>query len=298
MNDDDKTARIAELEAALAEKSHEAGVLEAQRHILSCRLTALEFQHRAVCDMLFGAANEPSHPRLELTSDEIDGFTMGHTVPMKISTNAPRTVPSNHPFVYTDQEVAHYKSMLDDGQYYFYGQTDYWLQEALDAHSIGGDRVAIFGSRTPWYETICLRFGGKPTIVEYNPIICQTPDIKFMSVSDAQKLPEPAFDAGISISSFEHDGLGRYGDPIDPDGDLKAMKLAAKLIRPGGLLFLSVPVGEDRLVFNAHRVYGHRRLPLLIKGWEQVSTFGLRDTDMTGSGDVQPILVLRNQSER
>jgi Caenorhabditis protein of unknown function, DUF268 len=32
------------------------------------------------------------------------------------------------------------------------------------------------------------------------------------------------FDAGFSISSFEHDGLGMYGDPLDPDGDLKAMR--------------------------------------------------------------------------
>ncbi len=32
------------------------------------------------------------------------------------------------------------------------------------------------------------------------------------------------FDMALSISSFDHDGLGRYGDPLDPVGDLKAMR--------------------------------------------------------------------------
>ena len=31
-------------------------------------------------------------------------------------------------------------------------------------------------------------------------------------------------DVIVSFSSLEHDGQGRYGDPLDPDGDLVAMK--------------------------------------------------------------------------
>ncbi len=49
----------------------------------------------------------------------------------------------------------------------------------------------------------------------------------------------------------------RYGDPMDPTADLKSMHtLATSLVRPGALLFLAVPVGRDRIVFNLHRVYG------------------------------------------
>lgn len=40
------------------------------------------------------------------------------------------------------------------------------------------------------------------------------------------------------------------------------------------MLFLGVPVGNDTLVFNQHRIYGPIRFPLLIKGWKLRATFG------------------------
>jgi SAM-dependent methyltransferase len=53
----------------------------------------------------------------------------------------------------------------------------------------------------------------------------------------------------------EHIGLGRYGDALDPEGDLKAMGELRRVLAPGGQLLLVVPVGRPRVVFNAHRVY-------------------------------------------
>ena len=63
----------------------------------------------------------------------------------------------------------------------------------------------------------------------------------------------------LSISSFDHDGLGRYGDPLDPVGDLKAMRLAQCILKDDGLLLVSVPVGQDVVAFNLHRRYGSVR---------------------------------------
>lgn len=54
---------------------------------------------------------------------------------------------------------------------------------------------------------------------------------------------------------LEHIGLGRYGDPIDPDGDLKAIRELVRVLKPGGDLLIAVPVGRERLCFNAHRIY-------------------------------------------
>lgn len=51
------------------------------------------------------------------------------------------------------------------------------------------------------------------------------------------------------------------------------------LLKPGGLLFLAVPIGHDTLVWNAHRIYGRVRLPLLFNGWEQVSSVGFNESD-------------------
>lgn len=53
----------------------------------------------------------------------------------------------------------------------------------------------------------------------------------------------------------EHVGLGRYGDPIDPQGDLKAMAELQRVIAPDGSLLFVVPVGRPRVCFNAHRIY-------------------------------------------
>jgi len=54
---------------------------------------------------------------------------------------------------------------------------------------------------------------------------------------------------------IEHIGLGRYGDPIDPEGSLKGAWELARVLGSGGLLYLSTPVGRERVEFNAHRVF-------------------------------------------
>ena len=54
---------------------------------------------------------------------------------------------------------------------------------------------------------------------------------------------------------IEHIGLGRYGDPIDPLGSVKAATELQRVLGPGGRLYLSLPVGRQRICFNAHRVH-------------------------------------------
>ncbi|MBK8696763.1 MAG: DUF268 domain-containing protein [Deltaproteobacteria bacterium] len=53
---------------------------------------------------------------------------------------------------------------------------------------------------------------------------------------------------------IEHIGLGRYGDPLDPDGSLKALAELQRVVAPGGDFYLGVPIGRERVCFNAHRV--------------------------------------------
>jgi hypothetical protein len=58
------------------------------------------------------------------------------------------------------------------------------------------------------------------------------------------------------MHAIEHVGLGRYGDPLDYDGDLNAAKELARVTALGGYLMIVVPVGrESRIQFNAHRIY-------------------------------------------
>ncbi|MDC0204207.1 DUF268 domain-containing protein [Flavobacteriales bacterium] len=76
--------------------------------------------------------------------------------------------------------------------------------------------------------------------------------------ADLMRPPENMVNYCDSISSLhaiEHFGLGRYGDPIDYFGHLKAIENITKMLKKGGTFYFSVPIGEQRIEFNAHRVF-------------------------------------------
>jgi Caenorhabditis protein of unknown function, DUF268 len=69
---------------------------------------------------------------------------------------------------------------------------------------------------------------------------------------------------------LEHIGLGRYGDPIDPSGSELGAKELARVLAIGGSLFLSVPVGRERVCFNAHRVFSPQTVVDMFRGLKLV----------------------------
>jgi hypothetical protein len=58
----------------------------------------------------------------------------------------------------------------------------------------------------------------------------------------------------------EHIGLGRYGDTISPDGDLVAMNELSRVLAVNGDLLFVVPLGQPKVVFNAHRIYSYQQI--------------------------------------
>ena len=58
----------------------------------------------------------------------------------------------------------------------------------------------------------------------------------------------------------EHVGLGRYGDKLDPNGDLKAIGELQRVLAVGGSLLFVVPVGKPRIMFDAHRIYSYEQI--------------------------------------
>jgi len=79
---------------------------------------------------------------------------------------------------------------------------------------------------------------------------------------------ERSFDVVILCSVVEHVGLaGRYHQTDNPDGDLQTMKKVARLLKPGGIVLLTIPVGVDLVFAPWHRVYGRQRLPRLLEGF-------------------------------
>lgn len=175
--------------------------------------------------------------------------------------------------------------------------SDPHMMACLKAFPVTGKSVVVIGSVHPLYEAIVHRMGGIPSTVEFRKINHDIPGLNTYTVAEFQHA-DIQFDCGVTISALEHDGLGRYGDPIDPLGDLKTMKSYKKIIKKNGLMFLSVPVGQDAVCWNSHRIYGRYRLPMLLDGWKVVGHSGfeesLFDFGRLGEDYREPVFVLEN----
>ena len=208
-------------------------------------------------------------------------------------------------YIYDKKLVDKLIRKAKQNKYLYYGQTDKFIYEFLNHYNIDSKKVAIIGSTVPWYEAIVLSRGGTPYTIEYNKISSNDKRLNLFSFDEWSNVNQK-FDFVFSISSFEHDGLGRYGDQINPNGDLEAMRnIYDNLLSDNGILLLSVPIGKDQLAFNAHRIYGKVRFPLLIKGFNLIETFGFEEDQFlrhSESGEIsivkdsrkpfQPIFVL------
>jgi hypothetical protein len=65
---------------------------------------------------------------------------------------------------------------------------------------------------------------------------------------------------------IEHIGLGRYGDPLNPVGDLVAASELSRVLALGGNLLVVLPVGKPNIYFNAHRVYSYDQVKEMFIG--------------------------------
>lgn len=87
-------------------------------------------------------------------------------------------------------------------------------------------------------------------------------------------------DSVSSISCLhvaEHIGLGRYGDPLDPQGTRKACQELARVLSRGGYLYFSLPVGKPCVCFNAHRIHAPQQILDYFSDLELVEFSGVTD---------------------
>jgi hypothetical protein len=170
-------------------------------------------------------------------------------------------------------------------------------------NNIKNKNIAVIGSQYPWIEAILVNAGAKSvTTVEYNVPICNHNIIKAISYDTFCNSNEK-YDAIFSYSSIEHSGLGRYGDPLNPNGDIETMGFIYKALIDNGYCFLGIPIGKDCLVWNAHRIYGKERLELLyLNNFKEIEWIGHSKESLlldkkanngTPEYNIQPIIVLQ-----
>jgi hypothetical protein len=147
---------------------------------------------------------------------------------------------------------------------------------ALARMNITGQRVLVIGSEQPWVEACALASGAREVwTLEYGKISSTHPQIKTITPFEARRLylagKLPMFDAVLTYSSVEHSGLGRYGDALNPWGDVQAVARAWCVTKPGGKMLLGVMEcgSADTIEYNLHRCYHTHSYTHLTANWKQ-----------------------------
>lgn len=83
----------------------------------------------------------------------------------------------------------------------------------------------------------------------------QNVEFKQADLMDSETIPLDYCDSISSLHALEHFGLGRYGDKLDPNGHKKGFENITRMLKSGGTFYFSVPMGVQRIDFNAHRVF-------------------------------------------
>lgn len=159
----------------------------------------------------------------------------------------------------------------------------WWAGDGFDWYAAAADKAV--GWLGPGADRRCLVVGSP--IEEANTLWRLGWDVTYLDcreppedliggrvvVADAAAIPYPdaAFDAASSTCVLCHAGLGRYGDPVRPNGDVAVLAEIARVLRPGGRAALMVGptlwgLSESLVVGNVHRVYSVAGAGRLVDG--------------------------------
>jgi predicted SAM-dependent methyltransferase len=116
------------------------------------------------------------------------------------------------------------------------------------------------------------------TFIDYRPLEIQIEGLVCRS-GNILDLPfeGQSIESLSCLSVAEHIGLGRYGDPLNPEGTRHACAELQRVLAPGGSLYLAVPVGLPRLCFNAHRIHTPQTIVQYFPDLELVELSGVHD---------------------
>lgn len=141
-------------------------------------------------------------------------------------------------------------------------KSEYFWQDLLVARWIfaaNPTRHVDIGSRVDGFVAHVASFRNIE-VFDIRPTDYAGPGIVFMQADVMQsealmKIPPDYCDSLSCLHALEHFGLGRYGDPIDPLGYQKGLSNMIAFLKQGGTFYLSIPIGQERVEFNAFRVF-------------------------------------------
>lgn len=193
----------------------------------------------------------------------------------------------NQPTVFSQQHVDSFiTAWLNGTPADSYINGSFIVDAAADYVNVTGKTILVLGTQNPWVEAVLLsKKPAKIVTLEYGYFISQYPGYTFMRPREFRSRyldgTLDTFDVVFTYSSVEHSGQGRYGDPLNPWGDILTIAEAWCVTKPDAKLAIGVPTmvsrGSDINAFNAHRIYGPVMYPFLTTNWKFV--WPTRDVD-------------------
>jgi SAM-dependent methyltransferase len=138
------------------------------------------------------------------------------------------------------------------GGHYFH--QDLWAARRI--HARAPRQHVDIGSRVDGFVSHVLAFM-PVTVVDIRPLESDVEGLTVVrgDICRLSNFPSNSIESLSSLHAIEHIGLGRYGDPIVPDGWRAALVECVRVLAPGGRFYLGTPVGRERLNFNSGRVF-------------------------------------------
>jgi len=134
-----------------------------------------------------------------------------------------------------------------------------WIYDGKpEKHVDVGSRVDGFVAHVASFRDI--------EVFDVRPITTKIPGVIFKQVDLMRPVALPSSGKGgycnslSCLHAIEHFGLGRYGDPVEPKGYERGIANMAQLLKPDGRFYISTPIGQERVEFNAHRVFDPRTI--------------------------------------
>ena len=149
-------------------------------------------------------------------------------------------------------------------------QSEYFLQDLFIARLIFKEnpiKHIDIGSRIDGFIAHIASFR-EIEVLDVRPLKNNIQGIKFTQIDLMNNASlSNLINSYVSLSclhTIEHFGLGRYGDPINPNGYIDGIKNMSTLLKKGGKFYLSTPIGKECVEFNANRIFNPIKLLQLL----------------------------------